>query len=75
MKSTTEVLRLVREEAITACATRESGNDIISLDSLAKMTGFPSELIKKELLISDDHLSMTDLRTTMMKFLMKSIKD
>lgn len=75
MSNTTEVLRLVREEAITACATRESGNDIVSLESLAKMTGFPSELIKKELLISGDHLSMTDLRSTMMKFLMKTIKD
>ena len=75
MSNTTEVLKLVREEAVTACATRESGNDIVSLESLAKMTGFPSELIKKELLINDDQLSLTDLRSTMMKFLMRTIKE
>ncbi len=73
--NTTEVLKLVSEDSVTACTTRSSGNDIVSLDSFAKLTGFPSELIKKELLISGEQVSMKELRSSMMKYLMKTISE
>ena len=44
----------------------------VSLSSLAELTGFPAEFIKKELLL-EDPTSMEALRASMMKYLDSTI--
>ena len=57
----------------------QSGNqrETVSLDTLAKLTGFPVELIKAELLLHDmnssEPISLENLRSHMVKFLQRSM--
>ncbi len=41
----------------------------IPLDSLSKLTGFPVDFIKKELLLDDDQLSLAELRKSMLAYM------
>lgn len=41
----------------------------IPLDSLSKLTGFPVDFIKKELLLDDDQLSLAELRKSMISYM------
>lgn len=50
----------------------------VSLSSLSEMTGFPIELLKKELLLDgktdpEEALPLNDLREAMVKFLNKTL--
>lgn len=48
----------------------ESQENGVSLGSLAEMTGFPVEYIKRELVLSDDNeLSVDELRSRVMAYL------
>lgn len=50
--------------------------DIITLESLAKLTGFTTDLIKKELLLSGDdvrEISLVELRNAMLSFIDRSM--
>ncbi len=44
-------------------------NEKVSLDSLSKLTGFPVNYIKKELLIEDNEISVESLRSFARDFL------
>jgi bisphosphoglycerate-independent phosphoglycerate mutase (AlkP superfamily) len=41
----------------------------VSMESLSEMTGFPVEFIKKELLISQNQVSLDDLRRSVLDYL------
>jgi hypothetical protein len=48
----------------------ESADVDVSLGSLADLTGFPIDYIKRELLLSDDNdLSVEELRNKVLKYL------
>lgn len=49
----------------------ENKNGKISLEALAKMTGFPVEMIKEEIFKgqSDSDVSLDDLRTAMLSYI------
>ena len=49
----------------------EINNGKISLEALAKMTGFPIEMIKEEIFKgqSDQEVSLEDLRTAMLTYI------
>lgn len=59
------------------CDSEEASTttDQIDLVSLAKLTGFPSEFIKQELLIDDASISMDSLRSSMLNYLESTFKD
>lgn len=46
----------------------------VSFSSLSEMTGFPVEFIKKELLIDEEPVSMSQLRTSMAAYLESTIE-
>jgi len=50
-------------------------NETISLDSLASLTGFPVDFIKKELVLDSEELSIEDLRKTVAYFLEQTSQD
>lgn len=53
-------------------AVQESGEEIISLKSLADLTGFPVEMIKSELFkseLADEELTLDDLRKAMVNYI------
>lgn len=41
----------------------------VSMESLSEMTGFPIEFIKKELLISQNQVSLDELRRSVLDYL------
>ncbi len=43
--------------------------DNVSMDSLSEMTGFPVEFIKKELLLSQNEISIDELRHSVLDYL------
>lgn len=47
----------------------------VPLSSLSEMTGFPVDFIKSELLVSEDQLSMDDLRKSMATYLESTLKE
>lgn len=49
-------------------------NKVIPIKSLSEMTGFPTDFIKKELLLNQDELSMNDLRKSMAIYLENTIQ-
>ena len=51
---------------------KTSDTERVSVSTLSKLTGFPLEFIKKELLIQEDTLSMGELRESMLQYLSKS---
>ena len=48
-------------------STKES--DIVTLKSLANLTGFPTDFIKEELLVEDEVLTLDELRQRMVVYL------
>lgn len=48
---------------------------IVPLESLSEMTGFPVDFIKKELLLNEDELSMENLRKSMASYLENTIQE
>ncbi len=54
--------------------TQHEDTDLVTLSSLAGLTGFPVEYIKKELLLEGDFISMKDLRSTMLTYLNKTME-
>lgn len=49
-----------------------SDDQLVDLNEFASLAGFPVELIKKELVLSDDNdqkISMAELREAMLKYL------
>lgn len=50
-------------------------NQKVPLSSLSELTGFPVEFIKKELLLEESELSMSDLRTSMISYLETTATD
>ena len=51
-----------------------SDEDYVSVRSLSTLTGFPEEYIRQELLIEDEKVKMSELRSSMMSYLKKSIQ-
>ncbi|MCY4524913.1 MAG: hypothetical protein OXB84_09245 [Halobacteriovoraceae bacterium] len=49
-------------------------DDEIPITSLSLLTGFPVQLIKKELVLEKDFISMRELRRSMMSFLKTKIE-
>ena len=43
--------------------------DNVSMDSLSEITGFPVEFIKKELLLSQNEISIDELRHSVLDYL------
>jgi hypothetical protein len=62
-----------KEQDLKNRASSESGR--IALTSLSMMTGFPTEFIKKELMLDSDEISMEELRVRMGDFLQNNISD
>lgn len=59
-------------------ASNKRDNDsIITLETLSELSGFPEELIKKELALDKNgkELSMKELRGSMLNFLNSTLKD
>lgn len=57
-------------ESLSNNGTEDSGK--VSLEVLAKMTGFPVEMIKEEIFRgqgSDQEISLEDLRTAMLSYI------
>ena len=50
-----------------------SKEEQVSFSALSEMTGFPVEFIKKELLIDEEPVSMSQLRTSMAAYLESTI--
>ncbi|OUR96393.1 hypothetical protein A9Q84_08560 [Halobacteriovorax marinus] len=50
-----------------------STEEQVSFSTLSKMTGFPVEFIKKELLLEDEPISMSQLRSSMAIYLESTI--
>jgi len=44
----------------------------VNLVSLSEMTGFPVDFIKSELLVSENEMTLTDLRASMTAYLEKT---
>jgi hypothetical protein len=44
----------------------------VTLRSLSELTGFPMEFIKEELLLDEEEISISDLRTKMQAFLVNN---
>ncbi len=53
----------------TTQALRSQEGERVQLETIAELTGFPVNVIKKELLLDCDNLEMSDLRKTMMIYL------
>jgi hypothetical protein len=51
-----------------------STEEKVSFSTLSEMTGFPVEFIKKELLIDEEPVSMSQLRTSMAAYLESTIE-
>ena len=51
-----------------------STEEKVSFSTLSEMTGFPVEFIKKELLIDEEPVSMSQLRTSMASYLESTIE-
>ncbi len=65
---------MCKEENMNSANVSDSlDSEKVSIDTLSKMTGFPVEFIKKELLIENEEVSMNELRSTMMTFLDSTI--
>ena len=47
----------------------------VPLESLSKLTGFPVEFIKKELLLDEENISMSDLRQSIVRYLESTSED
>jgi hypothetical protein len=56
---------------IESMGVHSGQNSRVSLETLAKMTGFPMELIQQEVFQGQnmDQISMEDLRSAMLKFI------
>lgn len=58
---------------------KESKDEIVSLKSLSDLTGFPIEMIKKELFdgseIKENDMSLEELRLAMMSYIDKTMLD
>ncbi len=63
---TTDLLKRKQSDETT------SEKERVSLSTLSKMTGFPLEFIKKELLVQGDSLSMSELRESVLDYLSRS---
>ena len=63
---TTDLLKRKQSDEVT------SEKERVSLSTLSKMTGFPLEFIKKELLVQGDSLSMSELRESVLDYLSRS---
>ncbi len=66
---------MFKESRMTNCnlttAGSEETNGKVSLDMLAKMTGFPVEMIKEELFSGEEatQVSLEDLRSAMLTYI------
>jgi hypothetical protein len=49
-----------------------SSDEQVNLSSLAQMTGFPVDYIKSELLLAKDEVSLSELRKTMVSYLIST---
>lgn len=63
--------------ADTDALSKREKNSVISLETLSELSGFPEELIKKELALGKDgkEFSMEELRGSMLEFLNTTLKD
>jgi hypothetical protein len=57
------------EQDLAACGSEKNGK--ISLEALAKITGFPIEMIKEEIFKgqNDQEVSLEDLRSAMLSYI------
>lgn len=54
-------------------SNKANTEDRVSFSTLSKMTGFPIEFIKKELLLDEEPISMSKLRSSMAIYLESTI--
>jgi len=62
---------LERSQKGTTDSTKEA-QELVSLESLAEMTGFPVEMIRKELFnseLTEEKISLEDLRAAMVNYI------
>jgi hypothetical protein len=52
-----------------------NSDEKVSISSLADMTGFPEDFIKKELLLDDEPVSMNQLRASMLTYLESTVEE
>jgi hypothetical protein len=58
------------------CALKiEGGDEKVEISSLSKLTGFPVDYIKKELVLDKEEFTMTQLREHMMVFLNSNFEE
>ena len=62
-------------ETLEVCQTEAKETQEVSLDSLSKLVGCPTEFIKKELLLDGEDLSMEELRSSVAKYLLNTMKE
>lgn len=60
---------------MTATVAANGETQSVPLSSLSEMTGFPVDFIKSELLVSEDQLSMEELRKSMASYLEMTLKE
>ncbi len=56
-----------------ACKVDFAEDEYVPIESISKLTGFPVDFIKKELLITEDSISMAELRSSVLCFLQTSL--
>lgn len=64
------------DKKITASKEAATSDEVINLESLAELAGFPVELVKSELWSGEDvpeHVSMDELRSVMMDYIDKAM--
>lgn len=49
--------------------------DDVSISSLSSLTGFPTEFIKKELVLEEDVVQMSELRESLLEYLNTTFDD
>ena len=54
---------------------KKAQDEGVSVSSLSTMTGFPVEFIKKELLLSQEKVSVDELRKSVLDYLQSAQKD
>lgn len=60
----------VAEASLLGCLDADlNEHEKVSLSSLSELTGFPVDFIKKELLLEEEPVSMSDLRQSVLRYL------
>lgn len=60
----------VAEASFLGCLDADlNEHEKVSLSSLSELTGFPVDFIKKELLLEEEPVSMSDLRQSVLRYL------